>query len=104
MEISKSDWKLFRELLPMWQERYMERILEEYKEIVDSNKIASSRFWELDERIKNDKKKYGVIVRDLRKSEVEFITVMLIREGAITEEDLMSFSSDFKEIIFRNFK
>lgn len=104
MEISKSDWKLFQELLPMWQERNMERILEEYKEIVDSNKIASSRFWELDERIKGDKKKYGVIVRDLRKSEVEFITVMLIRENAITEEDLISFSSDFKEMIRRNFK
>ena len=102
--ISKSDWKLFQELLPIWQERYMERILEEYKDIIGSNDIASSRFWALDKRIKSDKRKYGVIVRDLRKSEVELITVMLIHENAITEEDLISFSGEFKEMVRRNFK
>jgi hypothetical protein len=26
VEISKSDWKLFRERLPEWQEHYMERL------------------------------------------------------------------------------
>jgi hypothetical protein len=26
VEISKSDWKLFRERLPKWQEHYMDRL------------------------------------------------------------------------------
>ena len=30
MEISKSDWKLFREKLPDWQENYVERLLKRY--------------------------------------------------------------------------
>ena len=27
MEISKRDWKLFREKLPAWQENYMDRLI-----------------------------------------------------------------------------
>ena len=30
MELSKSDWKLFRERLPNWQERYMDNLIREY--------------------------------------------------------------------------
>ena len=30
VEISKSDWKLFRERIPEWQENYMGRLIEEY--------------------------------------------------------------------------
>ena len=30
MECTKSDWKLFRELIPEWQEAYMERLNKEY--------------------------------------------------------------------------
>ena len=30
MEISKRDWKLFREKLPAWQENYMDRLINEY--------------------------------------------------------------------------
>ncbi len=26
MELSKNDWKLFRERLPGWQERYMDKL------------------------------------------------------------------------------
>ena len=32
VDITKSDWKLFRERLPGWQEKYMERLVEEYIE------------------------------------------------------------------------
>ena len=30
MEISKSDWKLFRACIAEWQKNYMERLLKEY--------------------------------------------------------------------------
>ena len=29
-DISKSDWILFREKIPGWQERYMEKLVKEY--------------------------------------------------------------------------
>ena len=57
MEISKSDWKLYREKLPIWQEKYMERLTAEYIELLNSDKSASDKFWELEERIYADKKK-----------------------------------------------
>lgn len=30
VEISKRDWKWFRERVPDWQERYMEQLIKEY--------------------------------------------------------------------------
>ena len=57
MEISKKDWKLFREKLAGWQEQYMERLNKEYIELLSSNdKNASEKFWNLEKRIKKDKK------------------------------------------------
>ena len=56
MDISKKDWKLYREKLPGWQERYMEGLVKEYIDILSSDeKEASDKFWELEERIKKDK-------------------------------------------------
>ena len=44
MEISKSDWKLFREKLPDWQENYVERLLKRYiKNLNDESKPASMK-------------------------------------------------------------
>ena len=54
MDISKTDWKLFREKLPGWQEAYMERLNNEYVALLTSNEKASDKFWALDERIKQD--------------------------------------------------
>ena len=33
MEISKADWKLFRERIGVWQEAYMDRLNREYIEL-----------------------------------------------------------------------
>ena len=44
MEISKTDWKLFCDMLPEWQERYMERLDDEYSKLYDylmNNKEAN---------------------------------------------------------------
>ena len=32
VEISKVDWRLFRERVPEWQEHYMERLTKKYME------------------------------------------------------------------------
>lgn len=45
MEISKKDWKLFREKLAIWQENYMNKLTKEYIELLnDENKNASDKF------------------------------------------------------------
>ncbi len=45
MNAAEKDWRLFRSKLPEWQERYMERIVNEYKQILDSDALASEKFW-----------------------------------------------------------
>ena len=56
MDISKKDWKLFRERLSGWQENYMESLVN------DDKKSASEKFWELEKRIKEDKRHPGVVM------------------------------------------
>ena len=36
MEISKADWKLYRERVSDWQEHYMEQLTKEYVELLTS--------------------------------------------------------------------
>ena len=62
MEVSKSDWKLFRARIGDWQEAYMERLVKEYRDLLDGTENASDKFWKLEERIKKDKKHPGVML------------------------------------------
>ena len=67
MELSKNDWKLFRERLPGWQERYMDKLTHEYAEfLTDDSRQPSERFWTLNKRIREDRRKPGVQL-ELRK-------------------------------------
>ena len=98
MKISKADWKLFREKIGEWQETYMEQLNREYIEILSSDKAASEKFWALDDRMKEDKKKPGVML-ELRKSNVFWDLLKLIRDGAITVADLSDFSPELQNEI-----
>ena len=62
MEVSKSDWKLFRTHIAKWQENYMERLLQEYVELLSGAENASEKFWKLEGRIKRDNKHPGVLI------------------------------------------
>ena len=93
IEISKQDWKLFQEKVPVWQEKYMERLVGEYIEFLGSDKQASSKFWELEKKIKEDKKNPGVQL-ELRKSEAVWDIVMMLRDEVITRDDLAGFSAE----------
>ena len=44
MEISKSDWKLFRARIAEWQEDYMERLVKEYIDMLKGTGNASDKF------------------------------------------------------------
>lgn len=96
MDTLKQDWKLFRERIGGWQEDYMERLTKEYITLLSSDKDASEKFWELEKRIKSDRKRPGVSLR-LEKGEMIYHLVMLIRDGVITFENLDGFSDELKE-------
>ncbi len=98
MEILKSDWKKYREKISGWQEHYMERLVEEYITFLSSGQPASDKFWELEKRIKQDKKCPGVLI-EMRKSSAIYDIVRLIGYKVISLDDLEEFSDDLKEAV-----
>jgi len=99
--ISKSDWKLFREKLPEWQEKYMGKLIGEYVVFLSQeDKAASDKFWELEKRIKKDRKNPGVIM-ELKKSEATWDIVNLIRHKVISPADLSDFSEELQQDVKR---
>ena len=98
MEISKSDWKLFRACIAEWQKNYMERLVREYIDMLNGNGNASDKFWKLEERIKKDKKHPGVRL-ELNKGNMIFDIVTLINSGVITTADVADFSDELKESV-----
>ena len=97
-EITKADWKLFRERVPEWQERYMEKLLQKYVKLLTSPGDASEHFWELEKRIRNDKKHPGVMMQ-LEKDEAIWDIAILIRKKVITVKDLDGFSQELKDAV-----
>ena len=98
MEISKADWKLYRERVSDWQEHYMEQLTKEYVELLTSPGNASDHFWELEKRIKQDKKHPGVLI-ELRKSTALWDIAYFVRENVITINDLEGFSADLIDAV-----
>lgn len=98
VEISKIDWKLYREKVPEWQEHYMERLTKEYIALLSGLGNASDHFWGLEKRIKQDKKSPGVIV-EMRKSSAIWDIAAFVGRGIITMDELDGFSEDLIDAV-----
>lgn len=98
MQITEHDWKIFRKKIPDWQEAYMEQLVKEYIMLLQSDKVASSKFWELEKRIKQDKKSLGVVI-DMRRSTAINNIINLVLDEVISLDDLEEFSDDLKEAV-----
>ena len=98
VEPSKRDWKLYREIIGGWQEHYMEKLVKEYADYLSSDLPASTKFWEMEKRIKRDRKTPGVWI-ELRKSDMFWDIAGLINDKVILMDDLEEFSDDLKEAV-----
>ena len=98
MQITEHDWKIFRKKIPDWQESCMELLIKEYIILLQSEKTASSKFWELEKRIKQDKKSMGVTI-DMRRSTAINNIISLVLDEVISLDDLEEFSDDLKETV-----
>ena len=92
----ESDWNLFRKRVPVWQERYMGRLIEEYRSIMESEESSSEKFWALEKRIRQDKKSPGVIV-DMRRSTMRLELMQMLFQGVIQPSDLEGFSQELRD-------
>lgn len=98
IELTKEDWKLYREKISGWQEDYIERLVEQYSEFLLGDLPASAKFWKLEKRINNDKKTPGVRI-ELKKSTMIWDIVSLVSAGVINFDDLEEFSDELKETV-----
>lgn len=95
--VTTADWKFFKERLPGWQEKFMEKLIKNYSKMLSDKSLSSSdKFWKLDGRLKKDKRLTGVSC-EMHKSDVIWNLIALYREGAITIEDLDGFSEKLVE-------
>ena len=97
-EFTKEDWTLFRNKIAGWQENYMDRLNKEYIELLSEDIKPSEKFWKLEKRIREDKKKTGVQL-EMSRSKLIYNIISLINEDAIYFEDLEEFSDKLKKIV-----
>ena len=93
MEISKADWKLFQDRLRLWQDNYMQRLIDGYIEMLQGPENASSKFWQLERKLKSDRLNPGVSLV-LDKQEVINDIASMVKIGVITIADLEGFSEE----------
>jgi len=98
MEIDKKDWKLYLELLPKWQEKYMSQLMDKYLSLIKEDTHASKKFWKLNEEIKKDRNTYGVRV-EVKKGEMINVIRWFINKKVIDKKELVGFSSSFIELL-----
>lgn len=97
-EAKESDWKLFRKRIVGWQERYMQSLLDEYAGIIASDAQPSTRFWELERRLKQDVRCVGVQAT-MSRSTMFLNLLRLLNEKAISMADLEDFSDELRRTI-----
>lgn len=77
----------------------MDKLIEEYKDILNSDTSSSDKYWALRKKIYEDYKSPGVLARDVSRSNMFIILLGLLRDEAITMDDLDEFSDELKEDI-----
>ena len=93
--MQQDDWRRFREKLPSWQETYMNKLNNEYMELLSGEGNPSEKFWALDKRMKEDKRSPGVQL-EMRKADLFIDIIALLRHGVIGLDDLQEFSDEMK--------
>lgn len=97
-EVNEKDWKLFRKKLGDWQENYIAKLNQEYIQLLSGEGSAADKFWELEKKIRQDKRSVGVIA-EMRRSMMWSNLIDLLREEVITLDDLDGFSEDLVDAI-----
>lgn len=97
-QVNEQDWKLFRKKLPLWQEVYLDRLNQEYIQLLSGAGSASEKFWELEKRIRRDQNSVGVVA-DMRRSQMYSNLLSLLFNEIIREDDLDGFSEELSETL-----
>ena len=76
----------------------MGRLCDEYIELLSGDGDPSEKFWQLDKRIRRDKRNPGVQL-EMTRTNFIYNIIALINNDVIGIEDLEDFSDELKEIV-----
>ena len=95
---AKRDLALFRSKIGSWQEAYMGRLCDEYIELLSGDGDPSEKFWQLDKRIRSDRRNPGVRI-EMTRTNFLYNIIALINNNVISIEDLEDFSDELKKTV-----
>ena len=95
---TENDWKTYKSILPIWQEKYISNLLRKYNEIINDCSDSSKRFWYLENEINKDKNHPGVTVERKRSNMIPTL-VTFLNDGVIGISDIDDFSEELKETV-----
>lgn len=76
----------------------MGRLCDEYIELLSGDADPSEKFWQLDKRIRSDKRNPGVQL-EMTRTNFIYNIIALINNDVISVEDLEDFSDELKETV-----
>ena len=95
---TKRDWALFRSKIGSWQEAYIGRLCDEYIELLSGDGDPSEKFWQLEKRIRSDRRNPGVQL-EMTRTNFIYNIISLINNDVISMKDLEDFSDKLKETV-----
>ena len=95
---TKRDWALFRSKIGSWQEAYIGRLCDEYIELLSGDGDPSEKFWQLEKRIRSDKRNPGVQL-EMTRTNFIYNIISLISNDVISMKGLEDFSDKLKETV-----
>ena len=97
-EVNEKDWKLFRSKIEEWNERYFNKVNQEYINILKGDESETTKYWKLRDKLKENKKD-AIFQIEMRRSYLHINMINLMVDEIITKDDLEGFSEEFIEDI-----
>jgi hypothetical protein len=100
MEPRRSDWKMFRESLDEWRERYLKWKNEEIKLLLENkNRNDTEKFWDIFNFQKEESRKLKDCLDGLSRSKMTLQMALMMKYKMIDREDLKRFSEGLQNFL-----
>jgi hypothetical protein len=99
-QIKESDWKIFKELLGLAQERFCQRALSDIGRTIESaTETSYEKFYEIYNLVRDRDKLIAQSLSELRRSTATYQLLAMKRLDLVTEEEFARFSDETRGII-----
>jgi hypothetical protein len=97
----ESDWKKFRDLVPMLRERYLcARNSQIARKLTESNKTETERFWDAQKLMDKEARILRACLDGHSRSKMWLYMVTMRDAGMLKREDLADFSAQLQKDVF----